>query len=313
MTDPLFFASTILAESAPIADKAAFQSTQPSQLEQPLQRRAAVEAERKRLDQLLLKLRSRPQAEASQFAPEFSQPAAVPASGSQLYQQRLAKLRSRHFTRSLPAPRSLADRQAMRQPTYDHWRSLLAQEAIAAAKSKHRSIGILLGDSLSLWFPSDRLPPKQSWLNQSISGDTTSDILRRLSAFATTRPRVVYIMAGINDLKNGASDQEVLANLRRILVQLRQTHPDAQIVMQSILPTRALIATSDRIQQMNQQLKAIALQQGAYYLDLFQTMADANGNLRADLTTDGLHLNAKGYQTWQAALQQAEIRLAQRF
>ncbi|MCL6434956.1 MAG: hypothetical protein K6T90_12225 [Leptolyngbyaceae cyanobacterium HOT.MB2.61] len=39
-------------------------------------------------------------------------------------------------------------------------------------------------------------------------------------------------------------------------------------------------------------------------------MADTIGNLHPNLTTDGIHLNAKGYATWQTALLQADQWIA---
>jgi lysophospholipase L1-like esterase len=235
-----------------------------------------------------------------------------PHSGKQLYGQRIAALQAGQFHTRIPVD-SFQDRWqgANRQPSYEQWRSLLAQEAAMVANDPDNPpVGILLGDSISQWYPSDRLPQTRLWLNQAISGETSSHILRRLSDFSTTRPRIIYVMAGVNDLKQGASDAQVLANLQQIIQRLQQNHPQAQIVMQSILPTRLFGLSKNRIRNLNQQLKAIALNHGAYFLNLYSEMVGPQGNLRPDLTTDGLHLNAKGYETWQNVLQQAELQIA---
>ncbi|MBS9383088.1 MAG: hypothetical protein HEQ24_02180 [Dolichospermum sp. BR01] len=42
-----------------------------------------------------------------------------------------------------------------------------------------------------------------------------------------------------------------------------------------------------------------------------QMFTDINGNLRSELTTDGLHLSLAGYQVWQFALEQIEYRVGQ--
>jgi lysophospholipase L1-like esterase len=250
---------------------------------------------------------------------EFSRSLHTPRSGSQLFALRLSALRiGRLYTRLPMTSFYEVWSKATTQLNYDQWRWLLQREASVVARAqavhpqKHRQLGILLGDSLSLWFPSDRLPQTQLWLNQSISGDTTQNILRRLSDFAATRPRVVYLMAGVNDLKNGATDTEVLGNLRQIIAQLQYQHPQAQIVVQSLLPTRMAWLTRDRAVLLNQQLAAIAEQMQVQYLDLYDQMTDAHGNLHPDLTTDGLHLSAKGYAAWQQGLQQSEIQIARR-
>jgi lysophospholipase L1-like esterase len=272
----------------------------------------AVQVEKQRLTQLLLRLRShRPEAIA---ATEFSSVPTVPKSASQLYSQRVAALSTGDLYTRLPSSsfQSIWS-HATQQPTYEQWRILMAREAAIAAKEPTQQLGVLLGDSLSLWFPSDRLPPQpQTWLNQAISGDTTRGILRRLSDFAATRPRVIYLMAGINDLKQGATDTEILGNIRQIMTQLQQTQPQAKVIVQSVLPTRSVIASSDRITQLNRQLKALSTRNGAYFLDLATQMADSAGNLRQDFTTDGLHLSAQGYAVWQSILMKAEVAIATR-
>lgn len=233
-------------------------------------------------------------------------PAAVqrPASGSQLFVQRLTALRSGRVYTRLPAD-SYAEtwRNATRQPTYDQWVSLLRSEsgAIARGQGSNR-LTVLLGDSLYLWYPPEQMTRDRLWLNQGISGDTTAGVLRRLSAFSQTRPDRIQVMVGINDLRRGASDAEVLTNLRQIMRQLRANHPQAQIIVQSILPTRLASLPAPRIHRLNRQIAAIAQQERVSFLDLQLSFADSTGNLRTELTTDGLHLSQSGYAVWQQAI-----------
>lgn len=253
------------------------------------------------------------QPDSGQDGTEFSQPTQViPHSGSQLYWQRVAALRSGRLYTRLPIDsfREIWS-QATSKPTDAQWRTLLALEARAATRGQGNCrLSVMVGDSLSLWFPSDRLPGGQLWLNQAISGETTRAILHRLPTFAGAHPQVIYVMGGVNDLKQGATDNEILWNLRQIARRLKRSHPQAQIVLQSILPTRTTIIPGNRIGWLNQRLAAIAQQDGVAFLDLYTQFTDADGNLRPELTTDGLHLNANGYATWQAKLTQADTWIA---
>ncbi|MBW4694650.1 MAG: G-D-S-L family lipolytic protein [Lyngbya sp. HA4199-MV5] len=255
------------------------------------------------------------QPDSGQGTTEFSQPAiALPRSGSQLYWQRVAALRSGRLYTRLPI-NSFHEiwSRATRNPTDAQWRRLLALEAKAATRGQgSRRLSVMVGDSLSLWFPSDRLPTGQLWLNQAISGETTQAILHRLPTFAVARPQAIYVMAGVNDLKQGATDNDILWNLRQIARRLKQAHPGAQIVLQSILPTHTAMVPGNRIGWLNQRLAAIAQEDGVAFLDLYTQFTDDAGNLRPELTTDGLHLNANGYATWQAQLAQADTWFAQR-
>lgn len=196
---------------------------------------------------------------------------------------------------------------------YQQWVDLLAQEAAVVAARDAPQQTILLGDSLSLWFPDELLPGRKTWLNQAISGENSAGLLKRLSILDQNDPEAIFIMIGINDLIWGKSDEELLGNTREIVRYLQQSHPDARIVLQSILPhgaeqatwegrERLLVLPSDRIQSVNADLKAMAEEYGIDYLDLYPLFANGEGNLRADLTADGLHLNWQGYMVWRTAI-----------
>ncbi|WP_205370828.1 MULTISPECIES: SGNH/GDSL hydrolase family protein [Thermoleptolyngbya] len=197
---------------------------------------------------------------------------------------------------------------------YQQWVDLLQQEAIAAAENPPERLAVLLGDSISLWFPPDLLPPERNWINQGISGDTTDRLRARLHLLDPVQPQTIVVMIGINDLIWGADDAAILSHYRDIVRYLRHTHPGTQVLVQSILPHAAEQATwegrdrllalpNSRIRALNQQLAAIAQSEGAYYLDLYPLFANAQGNLKMFLSTDGLHLNSQGYLVWRAALQ----------
>ncbi len=232
-----------------------------------------------------------------------------PKSGTQLYYQRLAALnRGQTYTR-LPADRfqSVWGKATLAKPTHTQWKQLLAEEAKAMAKGQgNNRLSILVGDSLSLWFPTANLPSGQFWLNQGISGENSSQILERLSAFSQTRPDTIYVMAGTNDLRQGIRDRVILDHTRKIIQRLRQNHPQAQIIVQSILPTRLSAIPSDRIRNLNQQIAVIAQQEGAGYLNLHSLFVDHQGQMQRELTTDGIHLARRGYAVWQEALNYAD-------
>jgi lysophospholipase L1-like esterase len=101
-----------------------------------------------------------------------------------------------------------------------------------------------------------------------------------------------------------------LNNLRQIVRRLRQNHKSSSVILQSILPTRLDAIPNSRIRNLNQQLADLAQREGAGYLDTHSRFSDIDGNLRLDLTTDGLHLNRRGYEVWQLALQQADSWVA---
>lgn len=212
-------------------------------------------------------------------------------------------------------PTSESESGQRHQLTYQQWQELLAKEAEVVAEQQPDRLTILAGDSISLWFPANLLPAKRNWLNQGISGETSGGLLKRLSMLDKTKPETIFVMIGINDLLRGATDETILDNQQEIVQYLQSMHPKAQIVVQSILPhaskeqatwegrNRFSSLPNSRIEELNRQLEAIAQEAGVYFLDLYPIFADEQGNLRMDLSTDGLHLNPEGYKTWSVALQ----------
>lgn len=242
---------------------------------------------------------------AQAYLPEVPRP----KSGSQLLFQRVAALRSGVTYTRIPTDSFAEDWQQAdpREPTYEQWQSLLFQEAKALANGQgNNSLSVIVGDSLSMWFPTDKLSKNELWLNQGISGENTTQILRRLKYgdFAQTKPNKIYVMAGINDLRQGAADQTILANHRQIMRQLQRDYPQAEIVVQSILPTRFAAIPDRRLRYLNQQLETITAQEGVSFLNLYDLFLNQEGQLRREMTTDGIHLSMAGYDAWSWAINQ---------
>jgi lysophospholipase L1-like esterase len=194
---------------------------------------------------------------------------------------------------------------------YQQWVNLLRQEAIAAQNEPR--LTVLLGDSISLWFPPDLLPGRRTWLNQAISGERSAGLQQRIDLLAVAPVETVFIMIGINDLIGGEPEWQVVENIDATVADLQAQHPQAQIVVQSILPhggerstwegrDRLLALPPGRIEAVNESLADVAQRRGVNYLDLHAAFTDGEGYLRPELTTDGLHLNEQGYWVWRTAI-----------
>ncbi|NJP11487.1 MAG: G-D-S-L family lipolytic protein [Leptolyngbyaceae cyanobacterium RU_5_1] len=218
------------------------------------------------------------------------------------------------------------------QLSYQQWLTILRREAAAIAQSHPQRLNVLAGDSLSLWFPQEFLPQGVTWLNQGISGETSVGLLRRLKFFDQTEPQIIFVMIGINDLIRGVSEETLVANHREIIRHLKAVHPRATIVVQSILPhggdrasqrylkstlgdpapghnprpawvKRLPLIPNRQIRNLNQRLSEIAREERVDYLDLHTLFTDKEGDLRDDLSTDGLHLSQQGYTVWRSQLE----------
>lgn len=128
-----------------------------------------------------------------------------------------------------------------------------------------------------------------------------------LDVLAAAQPKKLYILLGTNTLTTlGASDR-FLAYYGQMLDLLRQTLGDGcTIYVQSIPPVRPTVAAekpglaTDVLRGVNEQLAQMAASKGCVYLDLWEALADGEGNLKEMLAApDGVHLSAgNGYGTW---------------
>jgi len=114
----------------------------------------------------------------------------------------------------------------------------------------------------------------------------------------------VFLMIGINDLGSGRTPDVMERGYRQILERIKQEAPRVRVHVESVLPCRGNYAKHNaNVLDFNARLQKLATEFGYDYLDLHALMVDDNGELKAEFTNDGLHLNAAGYAPWQAEVE----------
>lgn len=161
---------------------------------------------------------------------------------------------------------------------------------------------VCFGDSITQKFEwADALPEVQV-ANRGIGSDTIKGMLARIDSVAALSPRVISLMAGINDLVSRSPD-ETIVTYRALLTALRQQLPDAQIIVTSVLPvSESHVIPAENIIALNNMLKPLCEEFGITYLDLFREFADESGNLLPKYDLDSVHLTTQGYQLWLSKL-----------
>ncbi|MBQ1351801.1 MAG: hypothetical protein IIY71_03675, partial [Oscillospiraceae bacterium] len=133
------------------------------------------------------------------------------------------------------------------------------------------------------------------------------DALRANSNF-----KKVYIMLGLNELGWVSLDQ-FQAQYAKLVDAIQEISPDAIIYLQSILPVSeeksasSNIYNNDRIQMFNQRIFAVAQEKQVFYINVAEAVADENGCLPSDFTSDGIHLQKKACEQWLAYLKSHTI------
>ena len=168
---------------------------------------------------------------------------------------------------------------------------------------------VFMGDSITDAWQQPRYGgffPGKPYVDRGISGQTTPQMLVRFRRdVIDLQPKAVVILAGTNDIAGNTgplTNEEIQGNLAS-MSELAQAHK-IKVILSSITPVgeyhvrgtpQTTTRPMERIKAMNEWMKSYAASHGHVYLDYFSAMIDDKGLMRAELTEDDLHPNAKGY------------------
>lgn len=167
---------------------------------------------------------------------------------------------------------------------------------------------IFLGDSQTEqgeWH--ELFPDGPVVLNRGISGDYSEGLLERLPEILRHKPLKIFLLIGVNDLAFGNSVPEIELVYRAIVQKIRTESPDTELYLQSVLPVnndvRRVGVQNAKVLELNTRVAQIARDYALPFLDIATPLKDADGNLAAKFTEDGLHLNGLGYVVWKKEIE----------
>ncbi|MBQ9802065.1 MAG: hypothetical protein IJW51_03220 [Clostridia bacterium] len=156
-----------------------------------------------------------------------------------------------------------------------------------------------LGDSLTDGYDLAHYYPQYKTANRGIGGDTTHGLLQRLevSVYAL-QPKVAVLLIGCNNLDTMLEDYE------SILKGLQENLPNTQVVLVSLTPMgKERAEKNEKAAYNNVIIKKLADKYDFAFVDLFSPLLDeTTGEIRANYTTDGVHLTPLGYSVFTDAL-----------
>lgn len=161
---------------------------------------------------------------------------------------------------------------------------------------------VMLGDSLienGLW---NEMFQGVAIANRGIRGDMTEDLLRRLDTVTNVHPRKVFVMAGLNDIYGGRSNEDITANYRAIVRSLTKLGISAYVQSTLECNRSSCGYKLARVRELNTMLRDMAEEEGVPYIDLNRTLASADAGLKPEFTYDGTHLEGAGYAAWADAI-----------
>ena len=162
-----------------------------------------------------------------------------------------------------------------------------------------------IGDSITRGGNFQEYFPDKKIINLGYSGDTIVGVTKRVSMLKHISPEKIFIMIGINGLTN-MNGNICLETYSILLDSIKEILPMAKVYVQSVLPVserkaKKLVCNNDTIKKFNKELKKLSEEKQMTYVDLFSVFAE-NNQMKANLSTDGLHINSKGYEAWTNAI-----------
>lgn len=112
----------------------------------------------------------------------------------------------------------------------------------------------------------------------------------------------IYLMLGINEI--GYPFETLIPQYQQVVDEIRALQPDALLILCANLHvTRDAAAATPRlevsnIQRLDDSIAAMADGQTIFFLDENPIFCDEAGYLKKELTGDGVHPYATGYETW---------------
>lgn len=180
-----------------------------------------------------------------------------------------------------------------------------ANAALPARKPGERRV-VFLGDSITDRWNLKVSFPGQPYINRGIGSQVTAQmVLRFHQDVIALQPRVVVILAGVNDVQ-GFLQQETPEQIEtnwEAMADLADAHR-IRIVFGSLLPVNDYTEAArdvvrerkpDELRTLNAWLRTFCARRGYTYANYYDALVDDRGLLGRTYTDDGIHPLEAGY------------------
>ncbi len=159
---------------------------------------------------------------------------------------------------------------------------------------------VFFGDSLTYYGEFSSIFPDKVVCNLGLRGDTIQGMINRLSQIQLLNPKLIFLMAGINDVTS-CTPGKFKEQFENLVVRIQGIIPSAVIVIQSLLPVNdkdyTIHCNNNLVRACNIEIKKVADMYHLCFLDLF-SMYENEKVLHKNDTIDGIHLTQQAYNRW---------------
>lgn len=163
---------------------------------------------------------------------------------------------------------------------------------------------VMLGNSITAGAEWSELLGRPHVINRGIGGDNLVGFLHRLEFVLPLRPKLCFVMGGINDLYAGYTPEQVARNYASLVDSLQNASitPIVQSTLHVSPRWRNAEEKNSEVARLNELLRTLCRERGIDFIDLNAELSE-HGRLRDEFTTDGVHLTPPAYGVWARVLE----------
>jgi len=175
---------------------------------------------------------------------------------------------------------------------------------------------VFVGSSLMEIFPIEKMQQglglDKLIYNRGVRATTTADLLKHMDlCIFDLAPSKIFINIGTNDIGFKVSESVFLANYDEILRQIKEKLPEAQVFVMAYYPVNSVVdfgeseaeheslfatRNNEIFKSASSKVAQLAEKYNYEFINVNDGLADADGNLRPELTFDGAHMLPAGYE-----------------
>lgn len=168
---------------------------------------------------------------------------------------------------------------------------------------------VFFGDSLTYYGDFSTEYHNKIVCNLGLRGDDIQGMIDRVELLKILEPKVVFLMAGINDVATCTLD-EFKKRYAELIEQVKNSLPEAELICQTMLPVNnedySISCNNCQIIACNTEIISLVKMYNLRFIDLY-AVYERDGKLQKDMTVDGIHLKRRAYNKWFSELKKVKL------
>ena len=147
--------------------------------------------------------------------------------------------------------------------------------------------------------------PQTDLINRGFGGSRLEDVNYYAPQIVVPyKPKIIVLYAGENDIAEGKTAADVLAEVKRFIVIVKKSLPRTRVLFVSIKPSPLRWAFWPEMRRANELIRnELSREKKVKFVDVTAAMLDKSGAPKSGIyDSDTLHLNGKGYAIWRDIL-----------